>query len=954
MKTNIVKFIGFLVANICHDEQEWNEWAVPFIELLLRAQNYSKEEQKNTLTIVNEMFVTLFGSRTKLVCEEGDGFIVLHVGSVWWEEACAQDQLEEELSEFLNNYIVWTTTSGVYDARARVIAKRVYYLLQTPEKFTELENRIRGSSEEAVVAAKTKAKVEAIAEAEVVKEEGDDVIMSNSERFQLGNNVHSKSTRNKPFSSDITGGNVTERIWKVSLAATVGASIMSVAAVSTGPAIVGAIIATLGDSTLAQFFVGMTAILTSYGVTSSSVLGTLGAYTATMKMLHRTEPLKEFRIAHLHRRPGRLQAVEVEGLVGSRARFMKPDSKASYGDLGGSGGVSSNAPIYLLVPGHCNYIPASESSASGIASSVAESITGPYKIQSDRDVWGADPSPMSDMEILEPEADGAVEGTASILGNVTTIIDYFKPSTSSAPANTDGGAVPSSIDAKTAGSIEPVGTEPHVKRTASTSPPAKVEFLFETDNRYGSYDTASPKLLVTEPSSSSSSAIGSSADGSALPTSTQTQTQQLKSIIKNAEPLKPEAFTGNEINKNWDFVSYENVHHGWWGDLVKYGDEYLLQWDRSTRDHLSRSLHEYISSKGVNYLTHELLMLTPAATLLTATVLPWPLNMMHKSLNEIDNPWSIAIEKSRKAGQLLAITLMMQHEAFVAEHKRTQRPVNAKASKMPSLAKMVQSTSIGTCLPVSTQQTEGEVAAVVDTTASIREQLMQVLSSDKDIQAVTDFIVLKKELEPNSGTDATFIPSQRRPITLIGYGIGARVIVHCLEALVTEYKQYANKDFIRGLVENVVLMGTPYGTNSAAWKELRSIIPGRFINCYSTRDWLLALMFRQCTWELGVAGLSPIDLSSSDCDIAPIHHTHVHAHTDPGSPDTASTTTSIPTPAPVATVKADTSSNTVNGDECDDSSVFSIENVNITALIRSHADYPNALQLIIPLLHLEE
>jgi hypothetical protein len=923
MKTNIVKFVGFLVANICHDEQEWQEWAVPFIEMLLIAQKYSKEEQKSTLAMINEMFATLFGSKTKLVCEEGDGFIVLHVGSVWWEEACAQDKLEEELSEFLNNYITWTTTSGVYDARARVVAKRMYYVLQTPEKFAELESRIRGSSNEKAESAKVV--VSGLGES-AEDEEEDDVIMSNKEDFKHGSNV--KHTRKKTFSSDVVGGNVTERIWKVSLAATVGASIMSVAAISTGPAIVGAILATLGDTTLAQFFVGMTAVLTSYGVTSSSVMGTLGAYTATMKMLHRTEPLKEFRISHLHRAPDRRQTEPAP----SGLRFSQDTKSAPSND--GNTSCFSNAPIYMLVPGHCNYIPASESSASGIASSVAESLTGPYRIQSDRDVWGADPTDMADMEILEPEGcnESAPEGSASMLGKVTTIIDYFNAS-SGPPAGAPTGSAATADSSSGSGE----GTSPRAgsvegaeKRAKSASPPGKVDFLFETEDRYGAYESSWAE--------SAGSILG--------PSDVQLQ---LRPIIKNAEPLKPEAFTGNDINKNWDFVSYDNVHHGWWGDQVHFGDEYLLQWDRSSRDHLSRSLHEYISSKGVNYITHELLMLTPAASLLTASALPWPLNMMHKSLNEIDNPWSIAIEKSRKAGHLLAITLLMQHETFEAERKRAlqQAGTVVKATgKATTYAQALQSMS--KALPPAPAPA---AAAETDATSAMLEQLQQVLSSDKDIQAAMEFITLRREApegQDGAATGSAGVP-QRRPITLIGYGIGARVIVHCLETLVTEYKQYANKDFIRGLVENVVLMGTPFGTNAAAWRELRSIIPGRFINCYSTRDWLLALMFRQCTWELGVAGLSPIDMSGTGGP-----HTRpagVPAHTDDANE--GPTDGSGAGPASTSGDAHATSEREADANDADDD-VFNIENVDISALIRSHADYPNALQLIIPLLRLEE
>ena len=109
--SNIVKLIGFLIANICHDDKEWKEWGLPFIYLLLSAQELSSEESKQVGTEINEMFSTLVDSKINLVCEEGEGFIVLHVGQIWWQEAIAQNELEVEMSNFLNNYIAWTSTS---------------------------------------------------------------------------------------------------------------------------------------------------------------------------------------------------------------------------------------------------------------------------------------------------------------------------------------------------------------------------------------------------------------------------------------------------------------------------------------------------------------------------------------------------------------------------------------------------------------------------------------------------------------------------------------------------------------------------------------------------------------------------------------------------------------------------------------------------------------------------
>ncbi|CAO3632975.1 unnamed protein product [Cunninghamella echinulata] len=75
-----------------------------------------------------------------------------------------------------------------------------------------------------------------------------------------------------------------------------------------------------------------------------------------------------------------------------------------------------------------------------------------------------------------------------------------------------------------------------------------------------------------------------------------------------------------------------------------------------------------------------------------------------------------------------------------------------------------------------------------------------------------------------------------RPVTLIGYSLGARVIFYCLEELARVHAF--------GLVENVALFGTPVSASKAQWRECTSIVSGRFINGYATNDWLLGFLFR--------------------------------------------------------------------------------------------------------------
>ncbi|GAW21718.1 hypothetical protein ANO14919_112420 [Xylariales sp. No.14919] len=89
-----------------------------------------------------------------------------------------------------------------------------------------------------------------------------------------------------------------------------------------------------------------------------------------------------------------------------------------------------------------------------------------------------------------------------------------------------------------------------------------------------------------------------------------------------------------------------------------------------------------------------------------------------------------------------------------------------------------------------------------------------------------------------------------RPVTLVGYSLGARAIYICLQQLA--------KRKALGLVENVVLIGAPTPSSSAEWRRIRSVVTGRVVNAYSTRDYILAFLYRTSSIQFGVAGLQPI------------------------------------------------------------------------------------------------
>ncbi|KAI8949529.1 DUF726-domain-containing protein [Xylaria longipes] len=90
-----------------------------------------------------------------------------------------------------------------------------------------------------------------------------------------------------------------------------------------------------------------------------------------------------------------------------------------------------------------------------------------------------------------------------------------------------------------------------------------------------------------------------------------------------------------------------------------------------------------------------------------------------------------------------------------------------------------------------------------------------------------------------------------RAVSLVGYGLGARVIYACLTSL-SEKRAF-------GIVENVVLFGAPCPSEIRVWAAMKSIVMGRLINVYSKNDYLLGFLYRTCAWNFGIAGLQPIE-----------------------------------------------------------------------------------------------
>ena len=102
------------------------------------------------------------------------------------------------------------------------------------------------------------------------------------------------------------------------------------------------------------------------------------------------------------------------------------------------------------------------------------------------------------------------------------------------------------------------------------------------------------------------------------------------------------------------------------------------------------------------------------------------------------------------------------------------------------------------------------------------------------------------------------------PAMLVGYGVGARVVMEALEhlaAIASDSRRQSpqRRQKAASRVECAVLLGAPVSATSERWRAARGVVTGRLINGYSTRDWMLRLVYRAKAWSIaGVAGTTPV------------------------------------------------------------------------------------------------
>jgi hypothetical protein len=107
----------------------------------------------------------------------------------------------------------------------------------------------------------------------------------------------------------------------------------------------------------------------------------------------------------------------------------------------------------------------------------------------------------------------------------------------------------------------------------------------------------------------------------------------------------------------------------------------------------------------------------------------------------------------------------------------------------------------------------------------------------------------------------------KRPITLIGFSLGARVIYHCLLAM-------SKRQDCVGIIEDVVLLGAPVTASTKQWEQMCTVVGGRIINGYCSTDWLLRFLYRTMNVQFTIAGTGPVQ-SKTEKKIVNFNLSHI-------------------------------------------------------------------------------
>lgn len=241
-------------------------------------------------------------------------------------------------------------------------------------------------------------------------------------------------------------------------------------------------------------------------------------------------------------------------------------------------------------------------------------------------------------------------------------------------------------------------------------------------------------------------------------------------------------------------------------DYSIQSEVYCLAFEKDIMISLGRSMQDFIKASAVTLAASEFIKYTVTAA--ASSALLFPVAILQAG-DLVDNPWTLGLDRARKAGKALAEALKRGAQG--------RRPVTLVGYSLGALV-------IFTCLQ---ELARGALNDDNSTDSVIDEELNTVNTSLSDFSLSTDD-PMSLDVSESSSNNSTVVDKTISPF---------------------------------GIIENVLLMGLPTHLPApSVWSQLRLLVSGRFIHCYSKSDWVLKFLYRTSSpTASGIAGLGPIE-----------------------------------------------------------------------------------------------
>lgn len=242
-------------------------------------------------------------------------------------------------------------------------------------------------------------------------------------------------------------------------------------------------------------------------------------------------------------------------------------------------------------------------------------------------------------------------------------------------------------------------------------------------------------------------------------------------------------------------------------DSVMQSEVYCLSFEKEIMISLGRSMQDFLTSSAVTVAASQFLRYTVTAA--ASSALLFPVAILQAG-DLIDNPWTLGLDRARKAGKALAEALRRGAQG--------RRPVTLVGYSLGALV-------IFTCLQ--------ELARM-----SLNESEDDLVGGGGGVGGGSESSVNTQDSLSTQDSVATQYPLNRT--------------IMCRD------EQPLNTF---GIIENVLLMGLPTHLPApSVWNQLRLLVSGRFIHCYSRTDWVLKFLYRTSSPTASdIAGLGPIE-----------------------------------------------------------------------------------------------